>query len=386
MVSPASQGPGGARALPARPNLEHLKNEAKHRLRSLRESDATAKLADAQFQLARDYGFASWRQLKAEVERHANGTPRPSSVHVWLWYDEVTPKDFVLGILEDIFQTRKGESQGVQIVLDTGQSRVFGGVYPRDEADRLADRVAELAAAKDFPLKCTIEPVPDRPTIDQATIVARYAGSGPSGSDLSFNDISPSVRALCDIALIADDKYNANCFTHSIGMNPQHWPDIAVTLSHHVLKPGRNPSDGGGRTCAEIFSDIGIASGSTFSLLKLITWMARRPSSDSRPGVGMRGSGPRMWRTNPLDHSPWEVSTAGRHTTLVDRNGEVASVSQDVYMLASDRLVLDKIMRLVEAIALNGYDTLSFTDGEVIVHTITAQDAGAIIRFLHEES
>jgi hypothetical protein len=101
---PHIPGAGGARALPAHPNLEHLKNEAKQRLRSLRESDATAKLADAQFQLAREYGFTNWRQLKAEVERRANGRPGPSSVQVWLWYDDVTPKDFVLGILEEVFR------------------------------------------------------------------------------------------------------------------------------------------------------------------------------------------------------------------------------------------------------------------------------------------
>jgi hypothetical protein len=182
-----------------------------------------------------------------------------------------------------------------------------------------------------------------------------------------------------------DDKYNANCFAHSIGVNQRHWPDIAVVLSHHFLKPGRNPPDGGGKTCAEVFKDIGIASGSTFSLLKLITWIAKRPSSDGRPSVEIRESGPRMWRTNPLDDGPCKVSTTGRATTLVDRNGETASVSQDVYLLVSDRLILDKILRLVESIALNGYDMLSFTDGDVIVHTITTQDAGAIIRFLHEE-
>src|ERR1700716_3980287 len=100
MVHPTSLGPGGARELPAQPNLEHLKNEAKQRLRALRETDSTVKLADAQFQIAREYGFASWRQLKAEVERHANSTPRPPSVHVWLWYDDVTPTDFVLRIFE----------------------------------------------------------------------------------------------------------------------------------------------------------------------------------------------------------------------------------------------------------------------------------------------
>jgi hypothetical protein len=68
------------------------------------------------------------------------------------------------------------------MMLGTGQSRVLGGVYPRDEADRLVDRVAELAAKKNFPLKCTIEPAPDVPIIDQATTVARYAGAALSSS------------------------------------------------------------------------------------------------------------------------------------------------------------------------------------------------------------
>jgi hypothetical protein len=59
-------------------------------------------------------------------------------------------------------------------------------------------------------------------------------------------------------------------------MNQQHWPNIAVILSHHFRKPGCSQPDGGGKTCSEVFKNIGIASGSTFSLLKLITWMAKR--------------------------------------------------------------------------------------------------------------
>lgn len=57
-----------ARALPARPSLEHLKNEAKQRLKALRAQDRHAQLTEAQLALARDYGFASWRALKAHVD------------------------------------------------------------------------------------------------------------------------------------------------------------------------------------------------------------------------------------------------------------------------------------------------------------------------------
>jgi ankyrin repeat protein len=57
------------RTLPERPSLEHLRNEAKQRLKSLRRQNPQAKLAAVQLALAREYGFASWRQLKAHVDR-----------------------------------------------------------------------------------------------------------------------------------------------------------------------------------------------------------------------------------------------------------------------------------------------------------------------------
>lgn len=55
--------------MPARANLAWLKKTAKQHLRELRTSNPDAKLAHAQLALARSYGFASWRTLKAEVER-----------------------------------------------------------------------------------------------------------------------------------------------------------------------------------------------------------------------------------------------------------------------------------------------------------------------------
>jgi hypothetical protein len=57
------------RALPERASLEHLKNEAKQRLKALRRQNPQAKLAAVQLALAREYGFASWRQLKVHVDQ-----------------------------------------------------------------------------------------------------------------------------------------------------------------------------------------------------------------------------------------------------------------------------------------------------------------------------
>jgi ankyrin repeat protein len=55
--------------LPERASLEYLKRRAKELLAELRQRDPRAKLAAAQLDIARDYGFSSWRALKAEVDR-----------------------------------------------------------------------------------------------------------------------------------------------------------------------------------------------------------------------------------------------------------------------------------------------------------------------------
>ena len=60
--------------LPDRPSLEFLKKRAKEQLQVLRQTDPRAQLAAALRAVAKDYGFSSWRALKAEVDRRRDGT------------------------------------------------------------------------------------------------------------------------------------------------------------------------------------------------------------------------------------------------------------------------------------------------------------------------
>ena len=63
--------PGSARvpqSLPDNPDLDWLRKQAKRRLDELRAANPAAQLADAQFELARHYGFSSWRALKAHID------------------------------------------------------------------------------------------------------------------------------------------------------------------------------------------------------------------------------------------------------------------------------------------------------------------------------
>ena len=83
--------------LPVNPNLEHLRSQAKSLLKLARAGDQVAlerfqsvtsselKLSDAQFVIAREYGFSSWAQLKRHVAalrlESVKVTPRRAYIH-----------------------------------------------------------------------------------------------------------------------------------------------------------------------------------------------------------------------------------------------------------------------------------------------------------------
>lgn len=56
------------KALPPQPHIDWLKKAAKQQLAALRRHDASAKLHQAQLAVANEYGFPSWRALKARVD------------------------------------------------------------------------------------------------------------------------------------------------------------------------------------------------------------------------------------------------------------------------------------------------------------------------------
>ena len=68
MSDQTRESASGALPLPETPNLEWLRKRAKHHLDELRKSNPDAQLADAQFDLAKQYGFPSWRALKSHID------------------------------------------------------------------------------------------------------------------------------------------------------------------------------------------------------------------------------------------------------------------------------------------------------------------------------
>ena len=106
----APDPPSDVRALPARPNLEFERKQAKKLLRQLRKGDPEARsrvraklthsaetkpeefqLADAQFTIAREYGFTSWPRLveyfetlvRHEISGRLDSHRDPRSLEAW---------------------------------------------------------------------------------------------------------------------------------------------------------------------------------------------------------------------------------------------------------------------------------------------------------------
>ena len=147
------------RDLPDRPNLEHLKNQAKTLLRELRQRDANASLADALHALARDYGFASWPKLKAHVEsgfsRISEASPSASSSPAPLFsrfteaarrtlffsrYEavslgrlEIAPEHVLLGVVRGAGPATRTMLETAGIALNDARAAVAAANASRDE-------------------------------------------------------------------------------------------------------------------------------------------------------------------------------------------------------------------------------------------------------------
>ena len=76
--------------LPAHPNLDHLRKQAKALLADLMVRNPNAKLADALHEIAREYGFASWPKLKAHVESVRVETAAQVSPFTGRWVADIS--------------------------------------------------------------------------------------------------------------------------------------------------------------------------------------------------------------------------------------------------------------------------------------------------------
>jgi ATP-dependent Clp protease adaptor protein ClpS len=98
------------------------------------------------------------RQTGGEVlERTKQQVTRPELYKVLLLNDDYTTMDFVIEILETVFNKGPAEAYRIMMAVHT-QGQGLCGVYPFEVAETKVATVVELARGSGFPLRAAMEP------------------------------------------------------------------------------------------------------------------------------------------------------------------------------------------------------------------------------------
>lgn len=98
------------------------------------------------------------RRVDGEVlERTRQDTKKPELFKVLLLNDDYTTMDFVVEILESVFNKAPAEAYRIMMAVHT-QGQGLCGVYPFEVAETKVSTVVELARSNGFPLRATMEP------------------------------------------------------------------------------------------------------------------------------------------------------------------------------------------------------------------------------------
>lgn len=82
---------------------------------------------------------------------------KPRLYRVILLNDDYTTMDFVVYILEKIFNKDKIEATSIMLSVHKN-GRGVAGVYPRDIAETKIKEVHQISRGNNYPLMCTMEP------------------------------------------------------------------------------------------------------------------------------------------------------------------------------------------------------------------------------------
>lgn len=95
---------------------------------------------------------------KTPVARERSVVKEPSMYRVVLLNDHYTPMEFVVLVLEQIFQKNLSEATQIMLSVHT-QGSGLAGIYTKEIAETKVVQVTQVARHNEHPLRCTMEPV-----------------------------------------------------------------------------------------------------------------------------------------------------------------------------------------------------------------------------------
>ena len=98
------------------------------------------------------------RQTDGEIlERTKQETKKPELYKVVLLNDDYSTMDFVVEILESVFNKAPAEAYRIMMAVHT-QGKGLCGIYPHEVAETKVASVVERARSNGFPLLAAMEP------------------------------------------------------------------------------------------------------------------------------------------------------------------------------------------------------------------------------------
>src|SRR5262249_10253974 len=96
-------------------------------------------------------------ERRAGMSATPNPTASPPMAKVTLFNDEITPMEFVVRVLEDIFGKTHEEALRLVLEIHRNGSGVCGA-FPPMQAWNVVEGITDLARRSHYPLRCVMEP------------------------------------------------------------------------------------------------------------------------------------------------------------------------------------------------------------------------------------
>lgn len=97
-----------------------------------------------------------------EKQKAATKPQRPPRFKVVLLNDDFTPFEFVIEVMQDIFQKTQDQAEALAALIHQ-DGKGACGVFIKDIAELKRDKVMRAAHAEQHPLQCVLEPEAPEP-------------------------------------------------------------------------------------------------------------------------------------------------------------------------------------------------------------------------------
>jgi ankyrin repeat protein len=234
-----------ARELPARPNLEQYKKQAKELVKAFRSGDNRAlqrvrehyphpvhdsfELADAQLVIAREHGVDSWPKFKQQIERASDRVPHA----VWknaedaIVAGDVATLERILRHYGDMMRKQRPQSSW---------NNTLAPEYDAGDARAIIARTHHFKKFEDFVVFTqTIQ--------DKSSPVARFEAAVDAIVTGDLNSLRRLLREGSDLVRARSVRVHRSTLLHYVGANGvegfrQHTPLNAVAIAEALLEAG----------------------------------------------------------------------------------------------------------------------------------------------------